>query len=146
MWSTVHIKLDLTYWVRVLSRYVYNLSQIHCALIKRVLRYVVDITNVDLTFRKQSEDDLINYNDSDFAELKDKRYSIDEYVFMLIDEAISHSSKQQQTIALSSCEIELWLYRRQQKKLFESVAFFMSWILEMINQFIYTRTIKMLLI
>ncbi len=93
--------------MRVLSRYVYNLSQIHCALIKRVLRYVVDITNVDLTFRKQSEDDLINYSDSDFAELKDKRYSIDEYVFMLIDEAISHSSKQQQTIALSSCEIEL---------------------------------------
>jgi hypothetical protein len=49
---------------------------------------------------------LIDYNDSDFAELKNKRHSIDEYVFMLADEAIFHSSKQQQTIALSSCEIE----------------------------------------
>ncbi len=71
-----------------------------------MLRYVVDITNIDLTFRKQSEDDLIDYSDSDFAELKYKRHSIDKYVFMLVDETIFHSSKQQQTIALSSCEIE----------------------------------------
>jgi hypothetical protein len=49
---------------------------------------------------------LIDYSDSDFAELKDKRHSIDEYVFMLVDEAIFYSSKQQQTIALSSCEIK----------------------------------------
>jgi hypothetical protein len=48
----------------------------------------------------------VSYSDSDFAGLKDKRHSIDEYVFMLVDEVISHSSKQQQTIALSLCEIE----------------------------------------
>jgi hypothetical protein len=48
----------------------------------------------------------VSYSDSDFAGLKDKRHSIDEYVFMLVGGAISHSSKQQQTIALSSCETE----------------------------------------
>jgi hypothetical protein len=79
-----------------------------------VLRYVAETLNVELRFSKksqnvnnpQSEDDLIGYSDSDFAELKDKRHSIDEYVFMLVDGAISHSSKQHQTIALSSCEAE----------------------------------------
>ncbi len=111
MWSAVHIRLDLAYSVRVLSRYAHNFLQIHCALIKRVLRYVVEITNVELRFSRDVnnshlDDDLVSYSDSDFAELKDKRHSIDEYVFMLIDEIISHSSKQQQTIALSSCEVE----------------------------------------
>jgi hypothetical protein len=97
--------------VRVLSRYAHNLSQIHCVLIKRVLRYVAGITNVELKFSRNvnnshSDDDLVNYSDSDFAGLKNKRHSTDDYVFMLADEAISHSSKQQQTIALSSCETE----------------------------------------
>jgi hypothetical protein len=94
--------------VGVLSRYAHNPSQIHCALIKRVLRYVAETLNVDLKFSKNvnNSDDLMGYSDSDFAELKDKRHSTDEYVFMLVDEAIFHSSKQQQTIALSSCETE----------------------------------------
>jgi hypothetical protein len=92
--------------VKVLSRYAYNLSQIHCVLIKRVLRYVAGITNVSLRFNKQLNDDLIDYSDSDFVDLKDNRHSLDVYVFMLAGGAISHSSKQQQTIALSSCEVE----------------------------------------
>jgi hypothetical protein len=50
MWSAVHTRLDLAYSVRVLSRYVHNLSSTHCALIKRVLRYVAETINVDLTF------------------------------------------------------------------------------------------------
>jgi hypothetical protein len=76
-----------------------------------MLRYVAKTINVDLTFKRsenqQSKNsDLIDYSDSDFVELKDKRHSTKNYVFMLADEAISHSSKQQLIIALSSCEIE----------------------------------------
>jgi hypothetical protein len=102
--------------VKVLSRYAHNLSPTHCALVKRVLRYVAGSINVDLTFERsnnhesndqQSQNsDLIDYSDSDFAELKNKRHSTEDYVFMLADEAISHSSKQQPTIVLSSCETE----------------------------------------
>jgi hypothetical protein len=93
--------------VKVLSRYAHNLSSIHCALVKRVLRYIADTINVDLTFNKQSENsDLIGYSDSDFAGLKDKRHSTGSYLFMLVDETISHSSKQQFIIVLSSCEVE----------------------------------------
>jgi hypothetical protein len=71
MWST---RPDLAYSVRVFSRYAHNPSQIHCTLIKRVLRYVVDTIDVGLTFSKQSDDDLMEYSDSDFADLKDKRH------------------------------------------------------------------------
>jgi hypothetical protein len=70
---------------------------------------VTETTNVDSIFEQsndQHSDDLIDYNDSDFVELKDKRHSTESYVSMLVDEAIIHSSKQQLIIVLSSCEIE----------------------------------------
>jgi hypothetical protein len=104
--------------VKVLSRYAHNLSQIHCALIKRVLRYVAKITNVELRFSRDvnNSDDLVDYSDSDFVDLKDKRHSTDEYVFMLVDEAIFHSSKQQQTIVLSSCEAEYMILSKTAKE------------------------------
>jgi hypothetical protein len=69
-----------------------------------MLRYIAETINVDLTFNQS--DDLIDYSDSDFVELKDKRHSTRNYVFILVEEVISHSSKQQFIIVLSSCEIE----------------------------------------
>jgi hypothetical protein len=119
MWSSVHTRLDLAYSVRVLSRYAHNPGSIHCALVKRVLRYVAGTINVDLTFERsndQQSDDLIDYNDSDFVDLKDKRHSTRRYVFMLVDETIIHSSKQQSTIVLSSCETEYMTLSKTAKK------------------------------
>jgi hypothetical protein len=117
MWSSVHTRFDLAYSVRVLNRYAHNLDSTHCASVKRVFRYIAGTINFDLTFNKQSKNpDLIDYNDSDFVELKDKRHSTREYVFMLTDEAIIHSSKQQLTHALSFCEIEYMTLSKTIKK------------------------------
>jgi hypothetical protein len=96
MWSAMHTRPDLAYSVKVLSRYAHNLSSTHCALIKRMLRYVAETINVDLIFERsndQHSDDLIGYSDSDFVELKDKRHSTENYVFTLAEDAISHSFK-----------------------------------------------------
>jgi hypothetical protein len=89
MWSAVHTRLDIAYSVKVFSRYAHNLSSTHCALIKKVLRYIAETINVDLTFKRsenqQSENsDLIDYSDSDFVELKDTRHSTKDYVFMSV--------------------------------------------------------------
>jgi hypothetical protein len=119
MWSAVHTRFDLAYSVRVLSRYAHNFDSTHCVLVKRMFRYVADMINVDLTFERsndQQSDDLIDYSDSDFVELKDKRHSTRRYVFMLIEETIVHSSKQQLIIVLSSCEIEYMILSKTAKK------------------------------
>jgi hypothetical protein len=84
-----------------------------------MLRYVTETINVDLIFERsndQHSDDLTDYSDSDFVELKDKRHSTEDYLFMLIDEAISHSSKQQLIIALSSCEVEYMILSKAAKE------------------------------
>jgi hypothetical protein len=111
MWSAVYTRFDFAYSVRVFNRYAHNSSSIHCALVNRVLKYIAETINVDLTFKQsnnqQSENsDLIDYSDSDFVKLKDKKHSIENYVFMLIDETIIYSSKQQFIIVLSFCAIE----------------------------------------
>ena len=51
-------------------------------------------------------DDVIGYTDSDFAGSKTDRKSTGGYVFMLAGAAISHSSKLQSIVALSTCEAE----------------------------------------
>jgi hypothetical protein len=90
----------------------------HCNLLKRILKYVIDIINFNITFSKnvESEVDLIAYSDSNFADLKNKQHSISEYVMMLINELISHASRRQATITLFSCKIEYMIMTESVKK------------------------------
>jgi hypothetical protein len=60
MWSAMHTRLDLVYSVRILSRYAHNLDSTHCALIKRMLRYVADTINVDLKFEWSNDHESDN--------------------------------------------------------------------------------------
>jgi hypothetical protein len=94
--------------VKVLSRYAHNLDSTDCALDKRMPKYVADTINVDLIFERSNDQqsDLIDYSDSDFVDLKDKKHSTKKYVFMIIDEIIIHSFKQQFIIVLWSYKIE----------------------------------------
>jgi hypothetical protein len=118
MWPSIHTRPDLSYSVGILSRYAFNPSEMHCNLLKRILRYVVGTVDFDITFSKNAEPgaDLTAYSDSDFAGLKNKRHSISEYVMMLINGPISHASRRQATIALSSCEAEYMIMTESVKE------------------------------
>ena len=52
------------------------------------------------------EDDIIGYSDSDYARTKDGRRSTGAYTFLLAGAPISHCSKLQPTVALSTCDAE----------------------------------------
>jgi hypothetical protein len=125
MWSSIHTRLDLSYLVEILSRYAFNSNKMHCNLLKRILRYVIDTIDFDIIFSKnvESEVDLIAYSDSNFADLKNKRHFISEYVMMLINESILHASRKQVTIILSSCEIEYMIMTESVKKVIWCVRF-----------------------
>lgn len=51
-------------------------------------------------------DDMIRYTDSDFMGSKIGQKSTKSYIFMLVEAAISHLSKLQSIIALSTCDGE----------------------------------------
>ena len=92
-WLVIYIRLKLAYSMGFLSQYYSNLGKFYCNLIQRVLRYIAGILDLRLMFRKDSEDNIVGYLDSDYARLIDRKKSTEAYVFMFADRLISHSSK-----------------------------------------------------
>ena len=119
MWSAMHSRSDLAQVVRVLSRFCSNSRLVHVALIKQMLRYVLDIINKRLVIDDSSNslDDVMKYIDFDFVDSKTIRKSIEDYIFKLVDVAISHCFKLQIIVALSTCETKYLVICEIDKKI-----------------------------
>lgn len=83
MWPAIHTRPDISYAVGVLRRYCSNPSPLHCKYLQHTMRYLVGTLDLGLVFRKNSDNDLIGYSDSDYAGTKDGRRSTGVYAFML---------------------------------------------------------------
>lgn len=68
------------------------------------MRYLASTLDVGFVFRRNIEDNIIGYSDSDYTGTKDRRQSTRAYVFMLVGASISHRSKLQSTVVMSTCE------------------------------------------
>ena len=123
IWSFMHTRSDIAYSVRVLNRYCSNSFFEHCLLLKRILRYLSKTLKLKIIFKKNSHDDLIKYTDSNWAELADERKSTAAYVFYFVDDSISHCTKQQSTVALSTIEAEYMTLSKIEKKAIWCVRF-----------------------
>ena len=76
-------------------------------LVKQVLRYISGTIEKGLVFQgNDTPDDVVGYINSDFAGSKTNRKSTGGYLFNLTSAAISHSSKLQSIVALSTCKAE----------------------------------------
>ncbi len=106
MWPAVHTRPDIAYSVGVLSRYCSNPGPTHCSLVVQVFRYLSGTLDLGITFQADSSDELVGYTDSDYAGLVDGRKSTGGYIFMLSGGPLSHQSKLQNNVALSSTEAE----------------------------------------
>ena len=106
MWPAVHTPPDISYSVGVFSRYCANPGPIHCNLVVQIFWYLAGTLELGITFRSDIADELIGYTDSDWAGLKDGRRSTGGYAFLLSGGPVSHQSKQQATVGLSSTEAE----------------------------------------
>ena len=108
MWPAIHSCPDLAYLVGVLSRFCSNPGLIQVELVKYILRYISGILCLGLIFDREVDtpDDVIGYTNSDFAKSKPDRKLTGGYVFMLAKAAISHLSKLQLIVALSTYEAE----------------------------------------
>lgn len=106
MWPAVHPRPDISYSVGVLRYYCSNPGPDHIQLVKQIFRYIAGTLTTGLTFTADSPDELVGYTDSDWAGTVDGRKSSGGYIWMLSGCPISHQSRQQPTVALSSCEAE----------------------------------------
>lgn len=97
---------DITYIVNSLSRYNSQPTSEHWAALKRVLRYLKATMDMKLVYKRNVDERISGYCDSDWANDTEDRRSCTGYIFLFQGAAISWNSKKQQTIALSTSEAE----------------------------------------
>ena len=99
---------DLAYSLGVLNRFCNYLRPVHVELVKHVLQHVSKTVDLGLKFDKETDipNNIVRYVNSNFAWSKTDYKSTEDYIFMLLGAAISHLSKLQSTVVLSSCEID----------------------------------------
>lgn len=96
---------DLTYVVCLISRFMAHPKEAHLSAAKRVLRYLKGTTELGVFYRRGGAE-LVAYTDSDYVGDVDDRRSTSGFVFMLSDDAVSWSSRQQSIVTLFSTEAE----------------------------------------
>jgi hypothetical protein len=97
-------RLDITYAVNTLSKYLENPGPEHWNAVKHVFGYLAGTLELELTYGKE-EMELKGYSDAD-GSMDEDRKAISGYAFLIDGGAVSWSSKKQEIIALSTTEAE----------------------------------------
>ncbi|XP_050111865.1 uncharacterized mitochondrial protein AtMg00810-like [Malus sylvestris] len=97
---------DLSYSVNVACQYMNNPTDVHYALVKRILRYVQGTINCGLTYSASSDQSITAFSDSDWAADPNTRRSITGFVVYMGNNPISWQSKKQSSVSRSSTEAE----------------------------------------
>ena len=106
MHLTAYTRPDITYAVRVLSRYAESPAPQHYQGLKHILRYLQGTSTLTMTYQHDANSEVIGYTDASFAECVDTRRSTTGVTFVLAGAAISWISKLERTVCLSSTEAE----------------------------------------
>jgi hypothetical protein len=97
---------DIMLSVCMCARFHANLKECHLIAIKRILRYLVRTPNLGLWYPKGSTFDLLSYSDSDYAGCKVDRKGTTRTCQFLGRSLVSWSSKKQNSVAVSTAEVE----------------------------------------
>ncbi|KAL8101103.1 hypothetical protein AgCh_033113 [Apium graveolens] len=106
MHAQVCTRLDITFIVGMLGRYLSNPGMEQWKAVKRVLRYLKKIKDYMLTYRKSDHLEIIGHLATDFGGCKDERKSTSGYVYLLDGGAISWRSAKQMLVASSTMATE----------------------------------------
>ena len=124
MYAAISTRLDIAHAVRhfKLAGFMLAPNEKNMTAAVRVLRYLAGTKDLGLTFgsrngvdaegdsrgRVPNMVDVCAFADADWANNKDDRRSVTGWVAKLNGDPISWSSKKQRTVALSTCEAELY--------------------------------------
>jgi hypothetical protein len=122
MYAAIATRPDIAHAVHYLASNMLAPTQLHMTAAERVLRYLAGTKEVGLIFGSRNGDDdrhdsrgrrvlsvdVCAYSDADWANNKDGRKSVTGWVAKVNGDPISWSSKKQRTVALSTCEAELY--------------------------------------
>ena len=96
---------NLSFSVRVVSKYMQDHKVSHLLIVTRIMRYQHETEYFEVLLSKENEE-LMGYSDADWCGDKIDRRSTAGYVFFLGKAPISWNSTKEPVVALSSCEAE----------------------------------------
>ena len=99
-------RLDISYSMGVYARYQANPKKSHMITLKRIIKYVKTTAGFGVWYNKDTNDVLAGYSDADWAGNADNRKSISRGCFCMGDNLVSWMSKKQNSISLSTVEVE----------------------------------------
>ncbi|XP_074361822.1 secreted RxLR effector protein 161-like [Apium graveolens] len=103
----IHTRPGLAYSIGIISRFMERPTMLHYNAAKRVLRYVKGTINFELTYTKDSRNNLVTgYSDSDLGGNIEDRKITGVMAFYLNEGLVTWVSQKQLCVALSSCEAE----------------------------------------
>ena len=97
---------DIAYAVSTIAKFCHQPTELHMTAAKRVLRYLKQTRDLNLTYVKDLPEAIIGYSDADWAGDVQDRRSTSGNVFLLGGDAIKWSSRKQSSVALSMVEAE----------------------------------------
>jgi hypothetical protein len=97
---------DIMFSVCMCARFQASPKECHIMVVKRTLRYLRQTPNLGLWYSKGAQFILIGYLDSDYAGCKIDRKSTSSTFQLLVRSLVLWSSKKQNSIALSTAEVE----------------------------------------
>lgn len=92
--------------VSLLARFQSNPGIDHWNALMHIVGYIKNTMDYGLTYYQDSDLSPIAYVDADYGGCKDTRRSMSGHVFIMAGGAVTWSSKQQTTVALSTVEAE----------------------------------------
>ncbi|XP_058748567.1 uncharacterized mitochondrial protein AtMg00810-like [Vicia villosa] len=97
---------DIIFSVGLCARFQTDPKESHLTVVKRIFRYLVGTTDIGLWYEKGNHNNLIAYCDADYAGDKIERKSTTGACQFLGQALITWSCRKQNTIALSTTEVE----------------------------------------
>ena len=104
MYALLGTRLDITFAISHLSKFLQNPRLAHWEATKRVFHYLKGTNNFWLTYGERDEN-LTGWVDVDGSQEED-RHTITSYAFLIDGGAVSWNSKQQELVVLSTTEGE----------------------------------------
>ena len=99
---------DIVYATNVCSQFSTNYGLPHFRALKRIIRYLRGTVSRGITYVATSVVRIVAYSDSDWGANVDNRRSRTGYVILVSGGPVIWQTRSQKTVALSSCEAELY--------------------------------------
>lgn len=97
---------DISFSVGVCARYQAHPKEIYLHAVKGILKYIKGTTGLGIWFTKDTNPFLVGYSDADWAGCPKDRKSASGGCFFLGNNLVSWFSKKQNSISLSTAEVE----------------------------------------